>query len=178
MYSLRKLKVSDLDRVDEIINKAKLNMRDVLKIDQWQAGYPNRDTYTKDISDATGYVLCDEKDTVVGGTALIFTGESEYDKITDNDGEFDGKWKHGENYATIHRICVDKDITCKGVGSTFLKLLFNLSKEKGFTSVRVDTHRFNKPMRALLKKNGFEETGVIYIYEPLHNERITYERKL
>ena len=115
---------------------------------------------------------------MVGVAALIFDGEPEYNKLSDNDGEFEGKWQHGENYAAIHRICVDKDIACRGVGTEFMRQIFDIAKANGFDSIRIDTHRYNLPMRALLKKNGFEETGVIYIYEPLHNERITYEKKL
>ena len=174
MYILRKLKKKDLEKVDIMIEKAKKNMREVLKIDQWQSGYPNKETYEKDISDGIGYAFCNESDEVVAVAAVILGNEPWYDKI--EAGEFEGVW-HGdeENYAAVHRVCVDLDSTCRGVGSSFIAAIAEFCQEAGKTSLRIDTHRLNRPMRAMLKKCGFNETGIIHIPEINTTERITYE---
>lgn len=175
MYTLRKLETRDLDKVDSMIAKAKRNMRDVLKIDQWQAGYPNRDTYTKDIYDGIGYVFCDSNDVPVGVAAVTFDGEPLYDVI--EPGEFPGKWQGNEGeYAAVHRFCVELDVTCRGVGSRFMSEIAEFCKANGKNAIRIDTHRYNKAMRRMLAKCGFCETGIIYIPEPNSNERITYEK--
>ncbi|MBE6623330.1 MAG: GNAT family N-acetyltransferase [Ruminococcaceae bacterium] len=174
MYILRKLETKDLEKVDIMIEKAKKNMRDVLKIDQWQSGYPNKETYEKDISDGIGYAFCNEADEIVAVAAVILGNEPWYDKI--EKGEFDGVWKGDEeSYAAIHRVCVDLDSTCRGIGSSFIGAISKYCKKRGKTSLRIDTHRLNKPMRSMLKKCGFYETGIIHIPEVNTTERITYE---
>lgn len=167
----------DLDTIEIILDCAKRNMREVLKIDQWQAGYPNRATFEKDILDGNGYVFCDETGTVVAAAAVIIGNEPLYDKI--EAGEFRGFWQGDEKtYAAIHRVCVALDVTCRGVGTAFMGAVADFCKERGCETLRIDTHRYNKPMRRMLSKCGFCETGIIYIPEPNSNERITYEKIL
>ncbi len=177
MY-IRKTEAKDLEKIDIMILKAKKNMRDVLKIDQWQAGYPNRSIYEKDIADGISYVLCDDNDEVQGVCALIFDGEPLYDSILTGNGEFPGRWQSNGPHCVIHRICVDADKNGEGLGTVFARKIMKMAIAKGCSSIRVDTHRGNLPMRGMLKKNGFVETGVIFIPEPHTNERITYERLL
>ena len=175
MYKLRKMKESDLLKVGEILEKAKKNMREVLEIDQWQAGYPNTDTFADDIKNGIGFVFCDQNDVPVGAAAVILGNEPLYDSI--EAGEFPGKWQSDEqSYAAVHRFCVDLDVTCRGVGSAFMLAIADFCRENGKSAIRIDTHRYNKPMRRMLSKCGFCETGIIYIPEPNSNERITYER--
>lgn len=177
MYTLRKLETRDLDKVDSMIDLAKRNMREVLKIDQWQAGYPNRETYEKDIADGIGYVFCDENDIPVGVAAVTFDGEPLYNVL--EAGEFSGKWQGDEGkYAAIHRFCVDLAATCRGVGSQFMGVIADFCRKNGKNAIRIDTHRHNKAMRRMLQKCGFCETGIIFIPEPNCNERITYEKML
>ena len=176
-YTLRKMKETDLDKVEKMLELAKRNMREVLKIDQWQAGYPNRQSFEKDISDGTAYVFCDENDVAVAAAAVIIGNEPLYDKI--EAGEFSGVWQCDEkSYAAVHRVCVDLELTCRGVGSSFMLTIADFCKDHGCTAIRIDTHRYNKPMRRMLSKCGFCETGIIYIPEPNSNERITYEKIL
>lgn len=171
------MQVKDLDTIEKILDDAKRNMREVLKIDQWQAGYPNRDTFENDISKGYGYVFCDQNDTVVGAAAVIIGNEPLYDKI--QTGEFTGVWQGDEKtYAAVHRFCVALDITKRGVGSSFMLTVADFCKKSGCESIRIDTHRYNKAMRRMLSKCDFHETGIIYIPEPNSNERITYEKIL
>lgn len=43
-------------------------------------------------------------------------------------------------------------------------------------SIRIDTHRDNKPMQHLLNKNGFRYCGIIYLEDG--DERLAYQRCL
>ncbi|HBN29292.1 MAG TPA: GNAT family N-acetyltransferase, partial [Clostridiaceae bacterium] len=47
---------------------------------------------------------------------------------------------------------------------------------KGVHSIKIDTHRENKSMQRLLKKNGFEYCGIIYLKDK--SERIAFEKTL
>ncbi len=174
MYKLRKLEFRDLDKIEEMIKAAKKNMREVLKIDQWQSGYPNRETYLSDIEKGIGFVFCGENDVPVAAAAVIMGNEPWYDKI--EGGEFPGKWQGSETgYAAVHRVCVDISLSGRGIGSEFMKAISEMCVEQGRDSIRIDTHRYNKPMRRMLLKCGFHETGIIHIPESHTTERITYE---
>lgn len=177
-YTLRPLLPEDVGRVMEMIDAAKRNMREKLRIDQWQAGYPNAESFLSDAEAGRGVVLC-ENGTVVGVCALVLDGEPTYEPslLSDGGGEFPGKWLSGEgHYAAVHRVCIDDARTCRGLGSLFLQRLFEKLRKEGVTSVRIDTHRGNAPMRALLHKNGFVPTGIIHISDPNTPERIAYEK--
>ena len=46
--------------------------------------------------------------------------------------------------------------------------------EKGVPSIKVDTHENNIPMQSLLKKNGFEYCGVVYLEDG--GKRVAFEK--
>ena len=52
----------------------------------------------------------------------------------------------------------------------------SLAKEKGVTSIKIDTHEDNEPMRRSLIKNGFDYCGIIYLTDG--NKRVAYEKLL
>ena len=51
-----------------------------------------------------------------------------------------------------------------------------LAKEKGVTSIKIDTHEDNEAMRRSLIKNGFDYCGIIYLTDG--NPRVAYEKLL
>ena len=49
-----------------------------------------------------------------------------------------------------------------------------MAKDAGRDSVRIDTHRGNAPMRAMLERNGYLMCGSVYLENGEH--RVAYEK--
>ena len=146
-----------------------------LGIDQWQSDYPWRDMVESDIEREVSHVI--ELEGRILGTAVFDTaGEELYDSI-------DGSWltesqSDNPNYVVIHRIAVHRSAKGLGFAKQLLDYASHLGKQHGCSSVRIDTHPGNIPMRTLIGQNGFSECGIIYL-RPLYQEtleRIAYEK--
>ena len=164
----RKSKTSDVKSIMKIINQAQKFFKDK-GIDQWQNGYPNEDTIIEDIKSTESYVL--EKDGEVVATSMVtFKGESSYDSI------YDGKWLSNNKYAAIHRVAVNNAHKGLGLSTEIIKCIEQLCIDNGVHSVKIDTHEENIPMQKVLKKNGFEYCGIIYVDGS--SKRIAFEKLL
>ena len=62
------------------------------------------------------------------------------------------------------------------LGSVLLKEIGRLCLEGNFAVIRVDTHRDNRTMQRLLRKNGFCYCGIIYLEDK--SERLAFEKIL
>ena len=169
---VRKTKPEDIPEVMNIIRDAQASMK-LLGISQWQDGYPNENSFAKDIAEGISYVY--EKEGEIVATAAIFTApEPDYAKI------YEGEWKTNGNYGVVHRIAVKKQAKRAGYAAKMIEYAVELTKQAGYGSVRIDTHEGNIPMRSFLKKQGFEECGIIYLSNEgsVGNKRIAYEKIL
>lgn len=150
---VRKTNKDDVKKICEIIDQAKQYMKNN-GIDQWQNGYPNEETILEDISTQTSYVLVDED--VVGTMRFLIEDDPDY-------GYIEGNWKTNGRYGVIHRIAIDEN--CKG--KSYAKILVNeaiqMCMNEDVHGLRIDTHLDNSSMRRFLKKNQFEECGIVYI---------------
>lgn len=165
---LFKSKESDIDEIMNIIKVAQEDFKNK-GINQWQNNYPNAEIIKEDIDKNNSYVLKDGGK-IIGTTALIFDGESDYDTI------YDGDWLSHGDYAVIHRMAIDFNYRGTGLASIFLKKTEDLARNNGIYSIKVDTHRENMPMTKLLLKNGYKECGWIYLKDG--NKRIAFEKLL
>lgn len=162
----RKTTDGDIDTVLCIIGHA----QDYLKkqgIDQWQNGYPCRETIEEDVQKGYGYVLL--KDNIIVGTvAVTFDGENTYNSI------YEGEWISDREYATIHRVAVDDQYKGSGLASRIIGYIEQMCRSREISSIRVDTHRKNRSMQRMLVKNGFMYCGIIYLED--HSERMAFEK--
>lgn len=149
----RKAKVEDLDAIEEIIDGAVEFMRRS-GLNQWQDGYPNRNVFELDIGEGIAYVLCDGEE-IVGVCALTSEPEEAYYGLKG------GSWLNDEKYAVIHRSAVSSKVRGKGYGNIFFEEAEKYCKSCGIDNIRIDTHRDNKPMQALLAKRGYVKCGVV-----------------
>lgn len=157
----------DIVEVMSIVADAQLSLRE-LGIDQWQDGYPSKSVIAEDIASKVGYVYCiDNK--VVGYAAIVFDGEETYAQIADSE------WNTTNNYVVVHRLCVRRGYTKTGIAMALMDYASQMAIEKGCTGFRIDTHRGNIRMLAMLEKIGFKYVGVIY-YDS--GERLAYDLKL
>lgn len=156
---VRQSSVSDIDRIMEVLADGR-NAIATLGIDQWQAGYPFRDTIEDDVAQGMSYVV--EEDGVILATFMMtYDGEHTYDEI-------DGAWLTQSDsaqprYGCIHRIAVSDEARGKGVAKFAIAEGLRMASERGAESVRIDTHPGNTVMRGLCTRMGFTECGTIYI---------------
>ncbi len=148
---LRKAVLNDVDQILNIINLAKLYFKEN-HIDQWQNGYPNRDSIIEDIKNNVCCVICDE-DKIIATAAVIDGVDPNYAIIEQ------GQWLSDYPYVCVHRVACLPDYKGKGIASKFLEY----AKILGRNSVRIDTHEDNISMQKMILKNGFTYCGIVYM---------------
>ena len=157
---IRKTKIADLADCEAIYAAAREYMRAAGNPDQWADGYPGTVDILSDIANGCGYVVEDEGEVVA---VFYFSPgpDPTYAKI------YDGEWRLDEAYAVIHRVAV------KHHGRGIIDFIFKeCSHAAGH--LRIDTHKDNLPMQRVLKRNGFEYCGIIYLASG--DERMAFER--
>ena len=159
--------VSDVDAIMNIVGQAQQALAE-LGIDQWQDGYPSRQAILDDIACNVGYVAV-EGDVVIGYAAIVLTGEEAYKQIDANE------WNTSNDYVVVHRICVDGRVRRSGVAIRLMQHAASLAREHSFSAFRIDTHRGNIRMLAMLQKLGFKPTGIVH-YDS--GERVAYDLDL
>ena len=164
--TIRLAEKKDIDRIMQIIADARESIGR-LGIDQWQYGYPTRDIVKEDVMLERSYVVL-ENDEICATFALMLHGEPTYKKI------YCGAWISDGEYLALHRIAIDSAHKGQGVAEQIVKFICEYGNENGYSSVRVDTHQGNIPMRKMLEKNGFEYCGTIHLLDG--QERVAYER--
>ncbi len=165
---LRKSAIEDIDAIVKIIEQAQANFKKA-GIDQWQDGYPNRGRIERDIENEESYVLTQGSEIAATGV-VSFQKEEAYTRI------FEGRWLSGGGYAVIHRVAVAQKYQGRQLSAAFLDLAECLCLERGLRSVRADTHEQNLPMQTVLKNNGFQYCGVIYLDSGA--KRLAFEKVL
>ncbi len=173
---LRPTLLSELDRVMEVLGDGRASIA-LLGIDQWQAGYPFRESIQADIKAGKSYVV--ESDGEIIATAMIdFDGEPTYDSI-------EGSWGTSgtskcPDYGCIHRVAVALEGRGKGAAKFILSEASAMANQLGKKGLRIDTHPGNAPMRSLMDSCGFQYRGVIYISHAGEGtpERVAYEKLL
>ncbi|GKU25463.1 GNAT family N-acetyltransferase [Clostridium folliculivorans] len=159
---------ADISSIMNIIKQAQAYFKDN-GIDQWQNGYPNEEVIKNDISNGHSYVLLNENK-IVGTSAISFDGEKTYDEI------YEGQWVSNDTFAVIHRIAVDNEYKGLGLSSIIIKNVEELCLSRGVQSIKVDTHEENLSMQRLLKKNGFQYCGIVYLEDK--NKRVAFEKRV
>lgn len=163
---IRKAATEDLEDILEIVEDAQQSLKS-RGIDQWQNGYPNRESILADIRKNVGVVaICNNE--IAAYAAIIINGEPEYENL-------DGKWLSNQDYVVIHRICVRKTRTHQGFASILMQEAEEIALQNNVHSFKIDTHKDNGYMLNLLKKKGFTYCGEIH-YQ--HGERIAFEKLL
>lgn len=145
---IRKATYEDLPGLMEIFDNARKIMRASGNLHQWNDSYPSEDTVRKDITDGVCYVLYDER--ILATMAFIPGPDPTYSII------YDGKWLDDSPYHVIHRIAVFEP------GHNAAEKLFGWAFSQT-SCIRIDTHKDNKIMHHILKKQGFMHCGRILL---------------
>ncbi len=165
---IRKAALDDLKSIADIFANARKFLSEQ-KIDQWQGDYPRRIDAADDIENGCCYVM------EIGGDiamcmALVFGDEPTYKNI------YQGGWLTNGEYGVIHRIAASD----KFRGNTHASDMFDFAGaealKRNINSLRIDTHKDNKPMLKALSKAGFEYCGIIYVED--NTQRLAFEKIL
>lgn len=164
---MKKAKLKDLEKIMTIIEDAKIALKED-GIDQWQNGLPRRENIRKNIEDEEGFVyLFDDK--IAAFVYLKQAYEKDYENI-------EARFKIHEKFLTIHRLCVSKDIKNRGIGKKFIEEIIAYAIKNKKKAIRIDTHRKNFKMKALIGGFNFKEIGICFVDDGKGKaERIAYE---
>ena len=153
----------DLDDIMLMVRQARNSLKKH-RVDQWQGVYPEAADFQASIDRGECYVL-----THGVQTAAVFclsaAPEPSYDAITD------GKWRGNGPYCVLHRNAVESSFRGTGMSDLLMREVERLAREQGAEAVRVDTHRHNESMKALLKRCGYVYRGNILCHEPKRDPR-------
>ena len=156
---IREARIEDMERLLEIYEIAKAFMRKTGNLHQWNSSYPSRELLEGDIEAHHLFVM--EEDHVIHSVFAFIIGEDPTYK------EIEGAWLDNSTYGTIHRIASD------GTMHHVFNEAVNFCSER-CAHIRADTHEDNKVMQKVILRNGFKETGIIYIEDG--TPRIAYEK--
>ena len=166
---IRRVKIEELKKVMEVINDAKAFLK--LQSQQWQQGYPNEESMSKDILNHNLFgVYVNGELTCVA--ALIIGIEKTYVNMVE------GKWNIEVSNLdlVIHRIAVLEKYRGYGCAKRMMEFAYKYAKDNNCKSIKVDTHRVNKPMQNLLLRNGYTYQGVIDLNRNEEDQlRLAYE---
>lgn len=156
---IREARTEDLERILEIYEIAKAFMRETGNPHQWNSHYPDSKTLEEDIHKHQLFVM--EEDSIIHSVFAFIIGEDPtYKKI-------EGAWLDHSTYGTIHRIASD------GTRHQVFNKTVNFCSKRCL-HLRVYTHEDNKIMQKVILKNGFKETGIIYVEDG--TPRIAFEK--
>jgi GNAT superfamily N-acetyltransferase len=161
--------LNDVPRIMEIIDDAKALLKS-LHIDQWQNGYPNTEQVENDIANGESFVVINADDTIMATTMFTTRPEQTYKKV------FDGEWIVNETkpYGVIHRLAIHKDFRGLGIAKFIFEELHQKLKQQNIKSLKIDTHEENLGMQSLIKKMGYQYSGIIYT--SYNAKRLAFEK--
>ena len=159
---IRKTQCGDFDAVMALYDAARTFMHQNGNPHQWVNGYPDRSCIAREIEQGRSYV-CVDAGKIVAVFSLIMGEDPTYRVIRE------GAWLNDRPYGVVHRICT----AAKGAGIGAFCLNWCVAQ---CGNLRIDTHRDNHPMQALLKKCGFTYCGLINLADG--GERLAYQKIL
>lgn len=149
----RKAHPKEIDEIWEILQFA-IQSRKNDGSQQWQDGYPNRDSIVQDLDNDCAYVLADDKGVLAYG-AVIFDVEPAYNNI-------EGKWLSDGDYVVVHRVAAAERSKGMGIATRFFNEVEKLAKSKNIHSIKVDTNFDNLAMLRIMEKLGYHYCGEVY----------------
>lgn len=120
----------------------------------WKRGvYPTEETARRAL--AADELFVDERTgRVVAAARINRVQEPEYALC---------RWQYAaaDEVMVLHTLTVDPEAAGQGVGSGFVAFYEQYARENGCTCLRMDTNKINAPARALYKRLGYREAGIV-----------------
>ena len=153
--SCRPAAAEDIEAISLIFRQARNSLKKH-RVDQWQGGYPNGESARADMERGEAYVMT-YGECVAGYFCLSQRPDPNYNDLTD------GKWSNDGPYCVIHRSAVGAEFRGTGMADKLMDAAEELTRSFGVGTIRVDTHRHNESMKALLKRRGFRYRGNVLV---------------
>ena len=153
---IRKASPTDMAEIMQVMDAAKIIMRQSGNMHQWGDGYPSEAVIRTDIERKGGFVIEDDG-MIVGYFAFLQSPEPTYAKI------YEGEW--ADDVQPYHVVHPD----AHGIFSSIMEFCFSHEE-----NIRIDTHRDNTIMQHNILKHGFTYCGIIYLLSG--DERLAYQK--
>lgn len=152
---IRKAAPADIDAVERLYDKIHTAEETGKQTIGWIRGvYPVRATAENALERGDLFVL--EDDGEVRGAGII--NQMQVDSYQQ------GNWKHDaaeDEVCVLHTLVISPDHAGKGYGRAFLAYYEAYALEHGCPELRIDTNARNITARAMYKKHGYSEIGII-----------------
>ena len=165
-YLFRRATLDDLNKIMEIYVGAQAFM-EAHNNPQWPKGFPDETDVHGGISGGILYaVTLDEE---IAAVFAIASYDRDYDEI-------EGSWITDGRYIAVHRVAVAEKFRGRGAAKYIVNFAADeIARSRRRTSIRMDTHEKNAPMRALLTSQGFTQCGYITLLRD-GTRRIAFEK--
>lgn len=152
---IRKAILQDISAIAEIYDEICDAQAEGKMVVSWIKGvYPTKDTALTALERDDLFVM--EENGKIVGTAVI--NQKQMDSYYNADWKFPAE---DSKVMVLHTLAIAPELGRKGYGSTFVKYYEEYAREKECPYLRMDTNAINKTARALYKKLGYEEIGII-----------------
>lgn len=158
--TIKPAKEIQVDQIMKLYARARTFMAEHGNPAQWPSSYPPEDLIKYDIQEQHLFV-CMAEAKIVAVFYYCMGEDPDYREIRE------GAWLNEDVYGVVHRITSDG--TVPGAGSFCLEWAWNQCH-----NLKIDTHRDNRIMQNLLKKNGFQYCGLIRGRDG--GERLAYQK--
>ena len=150
--NFRKATMTDLDSIEGIYNDIHTEEENGRLTVGWQRGvYPTRKTAEDAILRGDMYVL---EDGGILGAAII--------NRTQVDVYHGAPWQYAADaVCVLHTLVICPKASGKGYGKAFVEFYELWAKEHGLPELRMDTNARNTAARALYRKMGYREIGIV-----------------
>ena len=139
----------DLDAICALV-EATVQAMEQQKIFQWDASYPAREDFLRDIRKRHLYVGVSDD-----GVALVYALNQESDEQYAN-----GAWKYpASEYRVLHRFCVHPRFQLQGLGKAALLHIESELRSAGVETVRLDVFSQNPSALTLYRHQGYAPVG-------------------
>jgi ribosomal protein S18 acetylase RimI-like enzyme len=137
----------DLSKISKMYKDAIDNLNHI-GINQWDEIYPNKFTLKDDIDKQELYkIICGEE--LLGAVVINIETDEEY-----ANGNFED-----DNYAVVHRLCVDPEYQNQKIGYNAMIMIEKLLKKQGISSIRLDAFSKNPFSLKMYEKLGYKKVG-------------------
>ena len=153
--TFRKATLSDLDRIAEIYSQIHDEEEAGRATIGWiRAIYPTRTTAETAIRKGTMYV--EEFDGIIVAAAKI--DQEQVPEYADASWTADAP---EEKVLVLHALVVSPAASGRGCATAFVRFYEDFAREHGFPFLRMDTNKRNSAARALYRKLGYREIGIV-----------------
>lgn len=155
MMIIRKATSEDIDAVEKLYDEIHTAEESHKQTIGWIRGiYPVRDTAEQALKRDDLFVL--EDDGKIYGTGIINNQQVDSYRF--------GNWKHDakdDHVCVLHTLAISPSNSGKGYGRKFLEFYETYALKHNCMELRIDTNARNTVARAMYKKHGYTETGII-----------------